>query len=160
MVQLSYLYLTARKIIALTILTSVGKVMSLLFNVLSRFVIAFLPRSKHLLNSWLQLLSSVILELKKIKSATVSTFPPSFCHEVIWSHLSIINVSNKLQSLLLKVREESEETGLKLNIQKTMIMASGPITSWQIDGEKNGNNARFYFLGPQNHHGQWLQPWN
>ena len=53
----------------------VGKVMSLLFNMLSRFVIAFLPRSKHLLISWLRSLSTVILELKKIKSATVSVFP-------------------------------------------------------------------------------------
>ena len=79
------------------ILTSFSKVMSLLFNVLSRFVIAFLPRRKHLLILWLQSPPAVILELKKIKSATVSTFPPSFCHEVIWSHISVINVSDKLQ---------------------------------------------------------------
>ena len=57
--------------------------MCLLFNILSRFVIAFLSRSKHLLISWLQLLSAVILEPKKIKSVTVSTFPPSSCHEVM-----------------------------------------------------------------------------
>ena len=57
----------------------------------------------------------------------------------------------ELNSLLLKVKEESEITGLKLNIQKTKIMASGPITSWQIDGEKNGNTGRFYFLGLQNY---------
>ena len=61
----------------------VGKVMSLLFNTLSRFVIAFLPRNKHLLISWLQSLSVVILELKKMKSDTVSTFSPFLCHEVI-----------------------------------------------------------------------------
>ena len=60
----------------------VGKVMSLLFNMICRVVIAFLPRSKHLLISWLQSLSVVILEFKKIKSATVSTFSPSICHEV------------------------------------------------------------------------------
>ena len=72
-----------RKTIALTIWTFVGKVMFLLFNVLSRFVIAFLPGSKRLLISWLQLPSSVILELKKIKSLTVSIFSPSICHEVI-----------------------------------------------------------------------------
>ena len=60
-----------------------GKVMSLLFNMLSRFVIAFLPRGKHLLISGLQSPSIVILEPKKIKSATVSTFSPSICHEVI-----------------------------------------------------------------------------
>ena len=60
----------------------------------------------------------------------------------------------ELKSLLMKVKEESEKVGLKLNIQKTKIMASGPITSWQTDGEKNGNSGRFYFLGLQNHCGQ------
>ena len=60
-----------------------GKVLSLLFNILSRFVIVFLPRSKHLLISWLQSPSAVILEPKKIKSAAASTFPPSICHEVM-----------------------------------------------------------------------------
>ena len=67
--------------IALTRWTFVGKVMSLLFNTLSRFVIAILPRSKYLLILWLQSPSTVILEPKKIKSVTVSTFPPSMCHE-------------------------------------------------------------------------------
>ena len=66
--------------IAFTIRTFVGKAMYLLFNMLSRFVIAFLPRSKRLLISGLQSLSAVILEPKKIKSATVSIFPPSVCH--------------------------------------------------------------------------------
>ena len=70
------------KTIALTIQAFVVKVMSLLFNMLSRFVIAFLPRSKYLLISWLQTSYAVILEPKKIKSATVSTFPPSICHEM------------------------------------------------------------------------------
>ena len=60
----------------------------------------------------------------------------------------------ELKSLLMKMKEESEKVGLKLNIQKTKIMASGPITSWEIDGEKNGNSDRFYFLGLQNHCGQ------
>ena len=69
------------KTIALTRQIFVGKVMSLLFNMLSRLVIAFLPRSKRLLISWLQSPSPVILELKKIKSVTVSTIPPSICHE-------------------------------------------------------------------------------
>ena len=68
---------------ALTIQTFVGKVISLLFNPLSRFVIAFLPRSKQLLISRLQSPSAVILELKMIKSATVSTFSPSGCREVV-----------------------------------------------------------------------------
>ena len=60
----------------------------------------------------------------------------------------------ELKSLLMKVKVESEKVGLKLNIQKTKIMASGPITSWQIDGGKNGNSDRLYFLGLQNHGGQ------
>ena len=64
----------------------------------------------------------------------------------------------ELKSLLMKVKEESEKAGLKLNIQKTKIMASGPITSWQIDGGKNGNSERLYFLGLQNHYGRQLQP--
>ena len=75
--------MTTGKTIALTRQTFVGKVMSLPFNMLSRFVIAFLPRSKHLLIPWLQSLSAVLLEPKKIKSATVSTVSPSICHEVM-----------------------------------------------------------------------------
>ena len=82
MVQLSQPY-DYWKIIALIIWTIVGKVMSLLFNTWSRFVIAFLPRSKRLLILWLQSLSAVILGTKKIKSVTVSTFSPSICHEVM-----------------------------------------------------------------------------
>ena len=67
----------------------------------------------------------------------------------------------ELNSLLMKVKEESEKVGLKLNIQKTKIMASGPITSWEIDGETNsGNSVRLYFWGLQNHYRWWLQPWN
>ena len=57
----------------------------------------------------------------------------------------------ELKSLLMKVKEESEKVGLKLNIQKTKIMASGPITSWEIDGGNSGNSVRLYFLGLQNH---------
>ena len=72
-----------RKIIALTRRTFVGKVMSLLFNILSRLVIAFLPRHKHPLISWLQSPSAVILEPQKIKSVSVSIFSPSIGHEVI-----------------------------------------------------------------------------
>ena len=59
--------------------------------------------------------------------------------------------SEELKSLLMKVKEESEKVGLKLNIQKTKIMTSGPITSWQIDGENSGNSDRLYFIGLQNH---------
>ena len=79
-VQLSHLYMTTGKTIALTRWTFVGKVMSLLFNMLSRLVITFLPRSKRLLISWLQSPSAVILQLQKIKSATVFTVSPSICH--------------------------------------------------------------------------------
>ena len=89
-VQLSQPYMTTRKTIALTIQTYVGKVMSLPVNTLSRFVIAFLPRSKHLLISWLQSPSSVILEPKKRKSVTTSTFSPSICHKVMGSHAMIL----------------------------------------------------------------------
>ena len=81
--QLSHPYMTTGKTIALTRWTFVGKVMSLLFNKLSRLVIAFHPRSEHLLISWLQSPSTVILEPQKIKSATVSTVSPSICHEVM-----------------------------------------------------------------------------
>ena len=83
MVQLSHPYMTTGKTIALTRQTFVGKVISLLFNMLSRFVIAFLPRSKRLLISWLQSPSAVILEHPKIKSDTVSIVSPSICHEVM-----------------------------------------------------------------------------
>ena len=83
MVQLSHPYMTTGKIIALNRQIFVSKVMSLLFNKLSRFVIAFLLRSKCLLSLWLQSLSSVILEPKKIKSVTVSIVSPSICHEVM-----------------------------------------------------------------------------
>ena len=82
-VQLSHPNMTTGKTIALTRQTFVGKVMSLLFNMLSSLVITFLPRSKCLLISWLQSPSAVILELRKVKSATVSTVSPSICHEVM-----------------------------------------------------------------------------
>ena len=83
MIQLSHPYMTTGKTIALTRQTFVGKVMSLLFNILFRFVIAFLPRNKHLLISWLQSPSAVMWEPKKIKSLTVSIVSPSICHEVM-----------------------------------------------------------------------------
>ena len=80
---LSHLYMSTGKTIALTRWTFVSKIMSLIFNTLSRFVIAFLPRSKCLLISWLQTPSAVILEPKKIKSVTVSVVSPSVCHKVM-----------------------------------------------------------------------------
>ena len=83
MVQLSHPYMTTAKTIALTRQTFVGKIIFLLFNMLSRLVITFLPRSKCLLISWLQSPSAVILEPKKIKSDIVSTVSPSISHEVM-----------------------------------------------------------------------------
>ena len=83
MVQLSHPYMTTGKTIALTRQNFVGKVMSLLFNMLFRLIIVFLSRSKHLLITWLQSPSAVILEPRKIKSLTVSTVYPSICHEVM-----------------------------------------------------------------------------
>ena len=96
MVQLSHPYMTTGKTTALTIWTFVGKVMSLPFNMLSRFVPTFLSKSKHLLISWLQSPSAVILEAKKIKSVTVSIFSQSICHEVMgltgYHDLNFLNV--------------------------------------------------------------------
>ena len=66
----------------------------------------------------------------------------------------------ELKSLLMKVKEKSKKAGFKLNIKNTKIMASGPITSWQIDGETMETVTDFIFLGTKNHCGQWLKPWN
>ena len=98
---------------------------------LSRFFIAFLPRSKRHLISWLQLPSAVILEPPKIKSPMAES-------------------KEELKSLLMKVKEESEKAGLKLNSQKTKIMASGPIILCQIDGETMETVTDFIFLGSTN----------
>ena len=68
----------------------------------------------------------------------------------------VVESEEEMKSLLMKLKEESGKPSLKLNIQKTKIMASGPVTSWQIDGERDG----LYFLGFQNHCRWWLQPWN
>ena len=106
----------------------------------------------------------MILEPKKINSVTVSIVSPSISHEVMGLDAMIAgkNINNlryadattllaeseeELKSILMKVKEESEKVGLKLNIQKTNIMASGPITSWQIDGEIVETVSDFIFLG-------------
>ena len=94
MVQLSHPYLTTGKTIALTRWTFVGKVMSLLFNMLSRFVKAFLLRNKDLLISRLQSLSAVILEPKKRKFVTASNFSSSICHEVMGLNALILGFFN------------------------------------------------------------------
>jgi len=88
--QLSHPYMTTGKTIALTRRTFVDKVMSLLFNMLSKLVITFLPRCKHLLISWLESPSAVILEPKKIKSVTVSIVSPSICREVMGADAMIL----------------------------------------------------------------------
>ena len=90
MVQLSYPYMTTGKTIALTIQTFVAKVMFLLFNILSRLIIAFLQKSQHLLISWLQSPSTVFLESKKIKSVTDFIVSLSICHEVMGSFAMIL----------------------------------------------------------------------
>ena len=90
MVLLSHPYMTIGKIITLIRWTFVSKVMSLPFNMLSRFVINFLPRSKHLLTSWLKSTSAVILEPKKIKSVTVFIVSPSICHQVMGLDVMIL----------------------------------------------------------------------
>ena len=183
MVQLLHPYMSTGKTIDLTIWTFVDKVISLLFNTLSRFVIGFFPRSKRLLISWLQSPSAVILDSRKIKSDTVSTLSPSIINlfnlyaEYIMRNAGLEetqagikitgrNINNlryadntilmaeseeELKSLLMKVKEESEKVGLKLSIQKMKIMASGPITSWQIDGETVETVADFIFFELQNH---------
>ena len=72
----------------------------------------------------------------------------------------IAESEEELKSLLMEVKEESEKAGLKFNTHKTKIVASGPITSWEIDEGKNGYSERRYFLGLQNQCRWWLQPWN
>ena len=91
-VQLSHPYMTIGKTIALTMWTFVGKVKSLLFNMLSRLIVAFLVRRKHLLILWLQSPSAVILEPSKIKFLTVSTVSPSICHAGMRLDFSFLNV--------------------------------------------------------------------
>ena len=86
--------MTTGKAITLTTYTFVDKIMSLFFNMLSRFVITFLPRSKHLLISWLQSPFKLILEPKKIKSVTVSIFSPSICHEAMGPDASDLHFLN------------------------------------------------------------------
>ena len=108
-VQLSHPYMTTGKTIALTRRTFVGKVLSLLLNMLSRLVINFLPRSKRLLISWLQSPSAVILEAKKIKSDTISTVSPSISHEVMGQDamilvFTLVNSNLNYTAILLQVR--------------------------------------------------------
>ena len=100
--------MTTGKTIALTRQTFVGKVMSLLFNMLSKLAVTFLPRSKRLLISWLQSPSAVILEPRKIKSDTVSTVSPSICHEVMYVHLFLCMLIGHCWSDSDEVGEEKD----------------------------------------------------
>ena len=108
MAHISHPYMTTRKTITLTIQTFANKVVSLFFNTVSRFDIAFLPRSKHLLILWLQAPSTVILEPPKIKSVTVSTFSPSICHEVVaWSYILNVELEASFSTLLFHLQQEA-----------------------------------------------------
>ena len=131
--------MTTGKTITLIRWTFAGEVMSLFLNMLSSLVIAFLPRNKCLLISWLQSPSAVILETPKFTDDTTL----------------MAESEEGLKSLLMKVKEESEKVGLKLNVQKTKIMASSPITSWQLDGETVEEVADFIFGGLQKNHCRW-----
>ena len=107
MVQILHPYVSTGKTVALTIWTIFSKVMSLLFNMLCRFIITILLRSKHHLLSWLQSLSTVILELKKIKSVTASIFSPSICHEVMGLDAMMLKFLNvEFQSTLFHPHQE------------------------------------------------------
>ena len=113
MVQHSHLYMTTEETSALTIWTFVSKVMSLLFNMLSMLVIAFFPKSKHLLISWLQSISTVILEPRKIKSAIVSTVSPSITKWSILKSDWLYSLQSKMEKLYT-VREKKTWSWLSL----------------------------------------------
>ena len=126
--------MTTGKTTALTIWTFVKKVMSLLFNNLSRLFIAFLPRSK------------VTQPLASLMAQMVKRLP------AMWeTQVQSLGWEDPLEKEIKEMKEESEKAGLKLNIQKTKIMASGPIASWQIDGETMETVTDF---GLQNYCGQ------
>ena len=152
-VQLSHPYMTTEKTITLTRRTFVGKVMSLLFNMLSRLVITFLPRSNHLLISWLQSPSAVILEPKKIKSVTISIVSTCLCHEVMGPDaMSFLNV------VLSQLFSLSSFTFIKRLFSSSLLSAIRVVssaylrllvflTSCQIDGETMEIVTDFIFLG-------------
>ena len=135
-VQLSHPYLTTGKTIALSIWTFVDKVMSLLFNMLSRLFIAFLPRSKHLLISWLHSPSAVILEPKKIKPVTVSIVSPSICHEVMGPNAMIfiwfLNVQFLNLDRVLKSRDITLPTKVCLLQTMVFLVVMYVCESWTI----------------------------
>ena len=122
--------------IALTRQIIISKTMYLLFIMLSTLVIDFLPRSKCLLISWLQSPSRETLGWMNHKLDGIKTTGRNINNHRYADDITLMAESEEeLKSFLMKVKEESEKVGLKLNIQKTMVMASSPITSWQIYGE-------------------------
>ena len=140
-VQLSHLYMTTGKTIALTRWTFVGKAMSLLFNMLSRLLITFLPRSKRLLISWLQSPSAVILEPPQIKSDTVSTVSPSICHEVMEPDAMILvfwilSFKPTFSTLLHKLTtcHYSQIFNEWLNVSKASLMRKYFWNQWRVLG--------------------------
>ena len=151
MVQLSNPYMTTGKTIVLTIWTFVSKVMSLLFNMLSRLVIAFLPRSKHFLISWLQSPSAVILEPKKRKSVIVSTFPPSTCHEVMGPDAMILvfwmlsfkpSISLSSPSLIKRLFSSSSLSAIRVILSvylRLLIFLPAILIPWTGERGKSGN---------------------
>ena len=154
--HLSHPYVTTGKTIVLIIGTFVSKVISLLFTMLSRYVIAFLPRNRHLLVSWLQSPSAVILEPKKIKSVTASIFSPSICHKVMsliagglaplqsssqspkdWGRIRKTNKQNSsmkttclIKGLLGKVSMSKDPLLLPPDWTKSCIRTSSPLMNW------------------------------
>ena len=154
MVQFPHPYVTTGKTIALNIWEFAGKVMSLLFNTLSRFVVAFLPRSKRLLISWLPSPSAVILEPKKIKSVTVSTFSPSICHEVMGPDATIFIF------WMLSFKPASSVSSLKPSSRGSLVLVPFLPLEWyhlHIWG-------CWYFLQQSwfqliNHPAQWFFAW-
>ena len=137
-VQLSHAYMTTGKTIALTSWAFVGKVMSLLLNMLSRLVITFLPRSKHLLISWLQSPSAVTLEPRKINSATVSAVSPSICYEVMGLDKILLRNSQTVSFLCLLYKQSSGITIFShLNTESTSCFVFKPpllshLAAWVI----------------------------
>ena len=165
-VQLSHPYMTPGKTMALTKQTFVGKVMSLLFCILSRFVITFLPRSKRLLISWVQSWSAVILEPKKIKTITVSTVFPSVCHEVmgldamilvfwmlsfkpVFSLFSLTFIKRLFNSSSLSAKRVVSSAYLRLLICLPAILipacASSSLAFYYNKYEKAGSNYRVLY---------------
>ena len=137
MVQLSHPYMTTRKTIALTRRTFVAKVMSLLFKMLSRFVIVFFPRSKHLLLSWLQSPSTVILEPKKIKSVTISIFFPqlSTIRTWIWIQIQLSTIRIWIWIPILAVPLTRCVTRGTLSFWASVFLSS-KWEQWQYQGYK------------------------